>query len=101
MTDMSRLYKTDGDLALIIAKCESGMAQYNKDGSLVRGKAVSADVGVFQVNETYHLEQSKRSGFDIYTSEGNIGYAIWLLKHEGSKHWNASRKCWGQNNQEA
>lgn len=96
ITDMSRLYKTDANLAMRIAKCESGMAQYNKDGSLVRGKVIPADVGVFQVNETYHLEQSKKLGFDIYTPEGNIGYATWLLKHEGPKHWNPSRKCWDQ-----
>lgn len=102
ITDMSRLYKTDGSLALRIAKCESNLAQYKKDGSIVRGRVINADVGIFQVNETYHLEQSRRLGFDIYTAEGNIGYATWLLKHEGSRHWNSSKRCWSQSdNQEA
>jgi hypothetical protein len=54
------------------------------------------DIGLFQINEIYHLKTSKALGYDIYTTEGNIDYAIWLLKNEGSQHWNYSKPCWGK-----
>jgi 3-dehydroquinate dehydratase len=82
-------------LAKSIAFCESTDRQFTKDGEVLRGKKNPKDVGLFQINEDYHLEKAKALGYDIYTTEGNIGYAVWLLKNEGARHWNASRKCWG------
>ena len=79
---------------LHIAYCESHQEHFNKDGTVKRGKVNPKDVGYFQINERYHLEQSIKQGFDIYTQEGNIGYALWLYKKEGTTPWNASKKCW-------
>lgn len=81
-------------LAQDIAFCESTNRQYAAGGQVLRGKKNPADVGLFQINEKYHLEKSRELGYDIYSSEGNIGYAMWLLKNEGNRHWNSSRRCW-------
>jgi hypothetical protein len=92
---LSSHYGVDGALALEIARCESRLQQFREDGSLVRGRKNPADVGVFQINEKYHLARSRAEGFDIYTTAGNIGYAMWLMKHDGDRHWHWSEKCWG------
>ena len=81
-------------LANEIARCESGKKQFEADGRLLRGKINSKDVGIFQVNEKYHLVDSKKLGYNIYTPEGNIDYAMLLLKRDGTHHWNASKHCW-------
>ena len=92
---MSANYGVDGALALEIARCESRLQQFREDGSLIRGRKNPKDVGVFQINEKYHLERSRVEGFDIYTPAGNIGYAMWLMKNDGDRPWRWSKKCWG------
>jgi hypothetical protein len=82
------------ELARKIAFCESTTRQFTKDGQVLRGLHNSDDVGVFQINEAYHLKKSQELGFDIYSTEGNIGYAMWLLKNEGERHWKWSQPCW-------
>lgn len=81
-------------LARRIAFCESSFRQFAADGSIVRGKRNTADVGLFQINEKYHFQKSRELGFDIYTVEGNVAYALWLIKNEGTKHWRWSQSCW-------
>lgn len=93
--ELSANYGVDKALALEIARCESRLQQFHKDGSLVRGRKNRSDVGVFQINEKYHLERSQKAGFDIYTTAGNIGYAMWLMARDGDRHWYWSEKCWG------
>lgn len=94
--ELSSHYDVDPTLALDIARCESRLQQFHEDGILVRGKKNAHDVGVFQINEEYHLERSKALGFDIYTTAGNIEYAMWLMKHDGDRHWHWSQGCWGE-----
>lgn len=81
-------------LANDIAYCESNHRQFTSSGEVLRGKENPSDVGVYQINEQYHLEHSRKLGYDIYTTEGNIDYAMWLLKNEGGRHWYWSAKCW-------
>ncbi|MBI2100906.1 MAG: hypothetical protein HYT47_02720 [Candidatus Vogelbacteria bacterium] len=90
----SREYKIDPRLALAIARCESRLRQYDETGLVLRGESNPRDVGVFQINEQYHLEKSRELGFDIYTAAGNIEYAIWLMSAYGRAPWVWSRKCW-------
>ncbi|MCC6290946.1 transglycosylase SLT domain-containing protein [Candidatus Nomurabacteria bacterium] len=86
----------DKTLALKIAFCESTMRQFDKSsGKPLRGVHNPNDVGLFQINEDYHANRSQNMGHDIYSTEGNIDYALYLLKKEGSRPWNASRPCWG------
>lgn len=84
------------ELAKAIATCESSLSQFDQDGNVLRGVVNSKDTGVFQINEYYHLEDSKKLGFDIYTLEGNIAYAMYLLKVDGSRHWEYSKDCWSK-----
>ena len=79
-----------------IAWCESKGLQFNVDGSVYRGKQNPKDVGRFQVNEHYHLEESKRLGIDIYTLEGNTEYSLRLYKKNGTRDWNWSKWCWDE-----
>ncbi|MFA6274884.1 MAG: hypothetical protein WCX70_01905, partial [Candidatus Paceibacterota bacterium] len=87
-------YGIHPDTALNIAMCESSLRQYNNEGNTLRGIQNSDDVGVFQINEKYHLEKSRELGYNLNTPEGNIGYAMWLMKKEGTRHWNYSKTCW-------
>jgi len=87
----------DPNVMLNIAFCESSLRQFNDDGTALRGTHNALDVGIFQINEKYHLETSRRLGYDIYTTEGNIDYAIWLMKKEGTQPWVWSRDaCWSK-----
>ena len=93
--ETSEKYGVDDQLAVEIARCESGLRQYSSDSTIVRGKVNPKDVGVFQINEDYHLRQSQEQGQNIYTTRGNIEYAILLIKKSGNKPWSASKSCWG------
>lgn len=83
------------DLALRIAFCESTYRQFADDGTALRGVHNPDDVGLFQINEQYHAKKSADMGLDIHTTEGNIDYAMYLLKTQGPKPWSASKPCWG------
>ena len=83
-------------VALEIAQCESELRQFNKDGSILRGRDNPADVGVFQINENWHLTDSRKLGYDIYSTKGNIEYALYLMKRDGIRHWKYSKPCWGK-----
>ncbi|MEK7505094.1 MAG: transglycosylase SLT domain-containing protein [Patescibacteria group bacterium] len=94
ISDLSIKYETDVDLALAIAQCESHTTHYNDQGKILRGRIDRDDLGVFQINERFHGKKSKELGFDIYDPEGNVAYALWMLKNTGSHPWKASRSCW-------
>lgn len=89
-----REYFKDEPILIEIARCESTFKQFNEDGSIRRGKVNDADVGVMQINEYYHLETSKKKGYDIYTLEGNMAYARDLYNREGAQPWSSSSPCW-------
>lgn len=79
-----------------IARCESHFRQFDKNGNVLRGEINKQDVGIFEINEYYHLKESKRLGYDIYTIEGNIGYARYTYDKQGTRPWNWSKPCWGK-----
>lgn len=78
-----------------IAKCESGMRQFDEFGRVLKNPRSSA-TGVMQIMASVHRRSAMRLGYDIYTLEGNLGYAKKLYQREGTKPWNASRHCWGK-----
>lgn len=78
-----------------IARCESHFTQFNTDGSVFRGKVNRKDIGYFQINEYWNGAMAKKLGYDIYTEEGNIGFALYLYHTQGTAPWNASKPCWG------
>jgi len=85
-----------GSIMLDVAKCESGFRQFDKNGNVLRGRENNNDIGLFQINTTYHLEQSQKMGIDIFTLKGNIQYAKYLYVSSGTTPWNWSKHCWGK-----
>lgn len=81
-----------------VAFCESRNKQFDADGKVHRGVVNNKDVGIFQINEKYHLKRSIKMGIDIYTVEGNMKYARILYKESGTQPWSASQPCWGKYN---
>jgi hypothetical protein len=91
-----RKFTSDKPLMAEISRCESHFRQYEKDGSVLRGRVNNMDVGLFQINEYYHLERSKKLGYDIYSVEGNMAYARRLFNEEGPTPWSSSSPCWSK-----
>lgn len=92
-----RDYFADEPVLATIARCESAFRQYNENGEVLRGKVNRGDIGIMQINKYYHQEDAEKLGFDIYTLEGNLGYAKWLYGKYGSDPWVHSSKCWKAN----
>ena len=91
-----RAYFADEPLLADIAGCESHFRQYNTNGTVLRGEVVYEDVGLMQVNETYHKSTADKLGLDLNTMQGNLAYGRYLYDKEGSTPWNSSRGCWGK-----
>ncbi len=96
--DISRIVKTYFNKYPVLAEiafCESTMRHYDSKGNVLRGKVDNADVGVMQINRRYHAETAEKLGYDLMSVEGNLGYALYLYKAQGTRPWNASKPCWG------
>ena len=91
-----REYFVDIPVMAAIAKCESRFRQYDKNGSVLRGEVVHEDVGVMQVNETYHKAVAGKLGLDLTVIQDNVAYARYLYEKQGTKPWNSSKACWGK-----
>lgn len=92
----TRKYFKDTPILAEIAKCESGFTQFTPDGTIARGKKNKYDVGIMQINEIYHLDDSKKAGMDIYSIDGNLAYAKHIYNLYGTSPWSSSQKCWGK-----
>lgn len=89
-----REYFKETPILAEVARCESTLRQFGKDGYVIRGIVDKRDVGLMQINEGYHLETANKLGHDIYTIEGNMEYAKVLYQKFGLSPWKASSKCW-------
>ena len=89
-----RIYFRDIPVMTKVAECESRFRQFNKYGDILRGEENFQDVGVMQVNERYHLETADKLGHNLYTLDGNLAYARYLYKKEGTTPWQSSAICW-------
>lgn len=89
-----RIYFRDIPVMTKIAECESRFRQFNKYGDILRGEENFQDIGVMQVNEHYHLETADKLGHNLYTLDGNLAYARYLYKKEGTTPWQSSARCW-------
>jgi hypothetical protein len=77
-----------------ICKAESGSRQFNKNGSVLRGKENPSDIGYCQISEVIWNDTARKLGYDIYTEQGNKDMAVWLLEHYGSEPWFLSKHNW-------
>ncbi len=91
-----RTYFADIPVMAEIARCESQFRQYSKNGEILRGKVNTKDIGVMQINESYHLVRAQKLGYDLTTVEGNMRYARRLYNESGSQPWVSSSPCWGK-----
>ena len=85
------MYSGPPSVLVAIAECESGMQQFNSNGTVVRSK--THDLGLFQINLS-HKKEAESMGYDIMTPEGNTAYAIYLYNTQGTSPWNSSKRCW-------
>jgi len=90
-----REYYTDVPILAEVARCESTFRHYDSNGNIVRGIVNTSDVGVMQINTFYHEDTANASGYDLFTLNGNVGYARNLYEREGTAPWSASEFCWG------
>lgn len=91
-----REYFKDVPIMIQVARCESHFRQLDADGDIHRGVVNSADVGVMQINEFYHLDTAEKKNINIYTLEGNVAYARDLYERQGTQPWSSSKPCWGK-----
>lgn len=85
------------EFPLILTKicfAESGGRQFNKDGSVLRGRTTPSDIGICQINEAINNDLARKLGYDIFTEEGNKAFALYLFNHRGTEPWNASKANW-------
>ena len=77
----------DADLAVRVAKCESGLyplaKNTNADGSV--------DRGVFQINDKYHPEVTVDQAFNV---EFSTHFFCKAFKAGNLSWWNATKTCW-------
>ncbi len=98
LRDYVEEYFNDIPVMAKIAGCESKFRHFSKQGKVIRGEIVKEDVGVMQINETYHLETAQKLGYNIHSVNGNLTYARYLFQKEGTTPWLSSSKCWGKEN---
>ncbi len=77
-----------------ISKCESTFRQFDSKGRVVRGIENPDDIGLMQINLFYHGETAEKLGYDVFTIDGNLGYAKYLYSKYGDAPWVHSSKCW-------
>ncbi len=92
--ELVREYFKDNPELVAVAWCESRFRQFDGAGEIHRGIVNSNDIGVMQINTTYHAERAHSLGIDLYTLEGNMAYAKYLYESEGLQPWSASEPCW-------
>lgn len=91
-----REYFKDIPVMIQVARCESTFRQTLEDGSVLKGKVDSDDIGVMQINTRYHGKKALELGLDLHTLEGNMAYARYLYEKKGTQPWNASAPCWNK-----
>ncbi len=85
----------EAPVMVAVAKCESGFRQFYDSGNVFRGGS-GRYIGVFQIDENLHKNPASAIGFDIYTVDGNLGYAKYLYEKQGANPWkNCSNKYYG------
>ena len=65
-----------------------------KDGKVLRGVPNPQDIGACQINIPFWGATAKKLGYNIYTLDGNVSMAKYILGQQGIKAWEWSQKCW-------
>ena len=94
MGEYVKQYFADTPVLADIAWCESRNRQWNADGTTFRGEVNHSDIGIMQINVAYHADEAKALGIDLYGLSGNLAFAKYLYKAEGTQPWSSSEPCW-------
>lgn len=89
-----RDYFKDTPILAEIARCESTFRQFDSKGNVIKGIVNKSDIGVMQINTYYHGENAALLGYDLYTIDGNLGFAKRLYAKYGDSPWGSSSRCW-------
>lgn len=86
-----REYFKDIPVMSDIAKCETSFRQFKSNGEALFD-ASGMYIGIFQINERTHIMTAWAQGFNLYTVEGNMGYAKYLYSKSGTAPWKGCLK---------
>lgn len=86
---IAREYEVDEDLAVRVAKCESGL---RPDARNVNSPN-SIDRGLYQINSKWHPEVTDEQAYD---PEFSICFFCEAVKNGHLSWWNASKNCWNK-----
>lgn len=92
---LAESYGINEELAHAIIDCESesdpDAVNKNRDR---QGNVWSRDYGYWQINDYRHRKEAAKLGLEITDPDDNLIYGFYLLKRDGTRHWNASRARW-------
>src|SRR5690606_31246636 len=80
-----REYFKDIPVMVQVARCESTFRHTLADGSVLRGRVDSRDIGVMQINLYYHETEAKKLGLDVFDIYDNMAYARHLYEKKGTQ----------------
>jgi hypothetical protein len=93
---IKEVWGKDSHKGIMVASCESQLRQFDKDGTVLRGRVNPDDIGIFQINSFYHEADYLKMGIDVFTPEGNVRYAKFIYDRDGLAPWVHSKTCWSQ-----
>lgn len=68
-----------------VLNCESHFRQWDENGHILTSS--TDDIGIAQINVKTWAKKAKELGYDIYTTEGNLQMARYILNNAGIKSW--------------
>ncbi len=87
------LPSSEAELMIKITELESGYNQFEKDGSVYRGRQNPNDMGIMQINEKVWGKKANELGFDLHDTKGNLQMALWIYQNEGPQKWAVYKKA--------
>lgn len=88
---------SEAPVMIEVARCESKFRQFTDSGNVLHGGTDNKMIGIFQIYDDIHRAKARSMNMDIDTVEGNIKYAQYLYKREGTTPWISSMPCWDPN----
>jgi len=90
ITERATALELDPAQVLKIAYCESSF----KVNALNTKTVIGHDSFLMQINSHFHADTMNEMGLNYDNPDDSLNYGLWLLKEQGTKPWNASKKCW-------
>ena len=88
-TLISMIFGAQASLMKAMFTCESGLRQFNDDGSLLVSR--TEDLGIAQINLIW-WDKAAELGYDITTLYGNLMFAKYILDTQGLGAWSCAPK---------